>query len=169
MASTSKSGAFAPHDHDECVASALAAAYRICEQRKLRLTPARQRVLEILLESHCAIGAYEVLARLKEEGLGSQPPIAYRALDFLVENGLAHRVERLNAFVACAHPGDGHDPTFMICRGCRKVSETHAPSATEALDAASRAGFDVEATTVEVLGLCPACQPPADPSEPGHG
>ncbi|MEL6691127.1 MAG: transcriptional repressor, partial [Pseudomonadota bacterium] len=91
---------FEPHDHGACISDALAAADAQCAERNVRLTPVRRRVLEILLEEHHALGAYDVLDRLRDEGLGSQPPVAYRALEFLVKEGLAHRIERLNAFVA---------------------------------------------------------------------
>ena len=113
---------FAEHDHGNCVQSALAAADDACAVRKVQMTPVRRRTLEILLESHAALGAYDVLARLDKDGFGSKPPVAYRALTFLVDQGFVHRIERLNAFVACAHPGASHDPAFMICRGCGKVA-----------------------------------------------
>ena len=89
---------FDPHDHDHCIADALSAAEDACARRKLNLTPVRRRVLEILLQQHKAMGAYDILARLESEGLGSQPPVAYRALDFLVSNGFAHKIEGLNAY-----------------------------------------------------------------------
>ncbi|PUB18762.1 transcriptional repressor [Yoonia sediminilitoris] len=147
---------FAKHDHSTCVASALRAADAACAQRNVHLTPVRRRVLEILLESHAAMGAYDVLSRLDAEGLGSKPPVAYRALAFLVAQGFVHRIERLNAFIACAHPGAAHDPAFMICRGCGKVAEALArqPLGPEAADS----GFQVEQTVIEAEGLCPGCQ-----------
>ena len=137
----------------------MAQAESTCADRKVQLTPVRRRVLEILLESHAAMGAYDVLARLDAEGLGSKPPVAYRALGFLVEQGFVHRIERLNAFVACAHPGASHDPAFMICRGCGKVAEAQANAALA--DPAAQSGFVVEQTVIEAEGLCPACQPKA--------
>lgn len=150
---------FEPHDHRECVRSAIATATRRCADRGLRLTPQRRRVLEILLASHKAMGAYEVLDVLRAEGLGSQPPVVYRALDFLVENGLAHRIERLNAFVACARPESRHAPAFLVCRACATVAETDAaPEETSVGTAASEAGFEIERTVVEAFGLCPACR-----------
>lgn len=145
--------AFARHDHGACIHDALSTAEATCAARRVQLTPVRRRVLEILLESHVALGAYDVLARLDAEGLGSQPPVAYRALTFLVENGLAHRIERLNAFVACHHPGAGHAPAFMICRSCKKVAEAEAPVALT-----DTQGFHIERTVVEAEGLCPACK-----------
>ena len=123
MAQSASPQGFAKHDHGVCKRSAIAAAEVACAARGAQFTPVRRRVLEILLEAHAAMGAYDVLERLAAEGLGSKPPVAYRALAFLTEQGFAHRIERLNAFVACAHPGAVHDPAFMICRGCGAVAE----------------------------------------------
>lgn len=149
--------AFSGHDHAACVALALSAAERACATRAVQFTRVRRRVLEILLESHRAMGAYDVLERLAAEGLGSKPPTAYRALGFLVDQGFAHRIERLNAFVACVHPGARHTPAFMICRACRKVAEAEtAPGGPFAIGAG--AGFRIEQTMVEAEGLCPGCQ-----------
>ena len=151
--------AFARHDHAHCAHDALTRAEAITQAAGARLTPVRRRVLEILLEEHKALGAYDVLARLATEGFGNQPPVAYRALEFLVEHGLAHRIQRLNAFTACVHPGEDHAPAFLICRLCHMVAEAEASAARASLDAeAARAGFRVERSTIEALGLCPACQ-----------
>ena len=114
---------FRAHKHARCVADTLHAAERLCETHKLRLTPVRRRVLEVLLEHHRAMGAYDVLERLRAEGFGSQPPVAYRALDFWVEAGMVHKIQKLNAFIACTHPEGGHAPVFLICRGCETVAE----------------------------------------------
>lgn len=137
--------------------SALQAAEQTCAIKGLQLTPIRRRVLEILLEAHAALGAYDVLDRLATEGLGSKPPVAYRALSFLVENGFAHRIERLNAFVACAIPGEKHAPAFMICRACRSVAESEAGTFDLVLSA-KNSGFHIEQTVMEAEGLCPKCQ-----------
>lgn len=150
---------FASHDHSTCVRTALDAADAACVARNVQLTPVRRRVLEILLENHAAMGAYDVLGRLNAEGLGSKPPVAYRALGFLVEQGFVHRIERLNAFIACAHPGAAHDPAFMICRSCGTVAEAEATAALA--HSAALSGFQVEQTVIEAEGLCPSCQPQA--------
>ena len=110
-----QSTAFQAHDHSKCVTTALRRAQDTCAARQVRLTPIRQRVLEILLESHRAMGAYDVLGRLSAEGLADKPPVAYRALNFLLEQGLVHRIEKLNAYVACDCPIEDHAPTFLIC------------------------------------------------------
>ncbi|NND18204.1 MAG: transcriptional repressor [Silicimonas sp.] len=150
---------FDTHDHAHCIADGMTAADRQCQAAGVQMTPVRRRVLEILLEQHRAMGAYEILDVLRAEGLGSQPPVAYRSLDFLVSNGFAHRIERLNAFVACAHPGEDHTPAFLVCRVCDRVAEAQSDARKGRLgDAARAAGFRIERAVVEAVGLCPDCQ-----------
>lgn len=149
---------FHAHDHSQCVDTALRSAEERCAAEGLRLTPVRRKVLELLLREHRALGAYAILDLLKEAGFGSQPPVAYRALDFLTAHGFAHKIERLNAFVACSHPGEAHAPAFMICRICDAVAEAHGVTANGALgDAATTVGFQIEKTVLEAEGICPAC------------
>ena len=150
---------FEQHDHKSCVQRALATVEAQCAAHKLQFTPVRRRVLEILLSEHRAMGAYEILDVLRDEGLGSQPPVAYRALDFLVSHRFAHKVERLNAFIACTHPDAAHTPAFLICRSCNAVAETHAEPARGMLGAAAEAaGFEIEQAVVEAVGRCPRCR-----------
>ena len=150
--------AFAPHDHARCAGDAMARAEAALAVRGLRLTPVRRRTLQILLESHRALGAYDVLERLASDGYGNQPPVAYRALDFLEEQGLVHRIRRLNAFAACMHPGETHAPAFLICRDCHAVAEAPAAGVGQALEvAAGVLHFTIERSTIEAVGLCPAC------------
>lgn len=148
---------FADHDHSRCSATAMARAAAVCAERRLQFTPIRRRALEILLEAHNALGAYDLLERFNAEGLGDKPPVAYRALGFLVENGFAHRIERLNAYIACAHPGAAHDPAFMICTDCGAVAE--AMTEAKGLNTAAKAaGFRIQSRLIEAEGQCPACQ-----------
>ena len=150
--------AFARHDHRHCAGDVLARAEHLAETRGVRLTPVRRRVLQILLEEHRAFGAYDVLERLAAEGFGNKPPVAYRALEFLVEHGLAHRIRRLNAFAACMHPGEDHAPAFFICKTCAGLAEAPVDEVRKAMDRAAKAiGFTIERMNVETLGLCPAC------------
>ncbi len=150
--------AFDAHDHGVCVAEQIAAVEARCAAAGLRLTPARRRVLEILLSEHRAMGAYEVLARLEAEGRSAQPPVAYRALDFLTRNGFAHRIERLGAYLACGCAGEEHAAAFLICRGCDAVAEARVdPRAGRLGRAARAAGFEIEGTVMEATGLCAAC------------
>lgn len=147
------------HDHARCIADAMAHVEAHCAAEGLQLTPVRRRVLEILLEQHRALGAYEILDRLRAEGLGSQPPVAYRALEFLMRAGFVHRIETLNAFVACTQGGTGHAPAFLICRTCHRVIETPAQTASGVLaHAAADAGFAIETAVREAEGLCAECR-----------
>jgi len=150
--------AFAAHNHQICSGSLLKRADVMAQSTGFRLTPVRRRTLEILLEEHRAYGAYEVLARLASDGFGDQPPVAYRALDFLVAHGLAHRIRRLNAFAACADPGDAHVPLFLICTDCGALAESAASAMPEQItQVAERARFTIERANIEVAGLCPNC------------
>ena len=151
--------AFAEHDHGQCRETMLDELARAAKTRGLRLTPARVRVLELLGEAHRAMGAYEILDRLRAEGLGSQPPVVYRALDFLIQSGFVHKIERLNAYVACGHPGDEHGACFLICSRCRKVAEIEDGALDIALaQAAAGRGFAMRRTVLEIEGTCPACR-----------
>lgn len=150
---------FDSHDHSACRTGGLEAVEAQCAEQGLNLTPVRRRVLEILLEDHRALGAYDILDRLRQEGLGSQPPVAYRALDFLTAHGFAHKIERLNAFTACTHPGENHAPVFLICRICNSVAEGMAePAKGNLRRVAAETGFKIERTVTEAEGICPNCQ-----------
>jgi Fur family zinc uptake transcriptional regulator len=152
---------FPPNDHDHrtCAATILTDAERLCRDRKVRLTAQRRRVLEIVAASHLAVGAYEILERLAEGGRRPAPIMVYRALDFLIEQGLVHRLTSLNAFVACACSRAAHGAQFLICRGCGTIGEMTSAAVDRAIaDAASSADFDVGSTVVEVAGLCSACR-----------
>ncbi|MEM9043455.1 MAG: Fur family transcriptional regulator [Pseudomonadota bacterium] len=148
------------HDHNACVERVISYAEERSKESSFRFTPVRRRVLEILLEEHRALGAYDLLKRLEAEGMKAQPPIAYRALEFLEKHGFVHKLERLNAFVACMHPEDDHEAAFVVCRECHAVAETQGPSEISKLqDSAAEIGFSVENVFVEVQGLCPDCAP----------
>lgn len=149
---------FAAHDHAHCATHALAQAEAHCAAEGLRFTPVRRATLELLLREHRAVGAYELLDWLNAAGYGSQPPVVYRALDFLVAHGFAHKIERLNAFIACTHPGTDHSPAFLICRNCETVAEAQGDLGVNRLEqAAETSGFQIERTLIEAEGICPAC------------
>lgn len=155
---------FQSHAHDVCISTTLKAVEALCKSAGLRLTPVRRKVLEVLLEDHRALGAYAILKKLEEAGFGSQPPVAYRALEFLTEHGFAHKIERLSAFMACAHPGEDHAPAFMICRKCDAVAETHIAPMEKGLEGAAKAaGFQIEKAVIEAVGVCPSCASASTP------
>ena len=103
------------------------------------------------------MGAYEILDLLREDGLASTPPIAYRVLDFLMKEGFVHKIRGLNAFVACSHPGSSHSPAFMICRKCEKVAELDKKVSGLNLENSIPSDFSVEETVVEMRGICTSC------------
>lgn len=150
--------AFQKHDHRRCRRRALAGADELCAARQLRLTSRRRQVLEILLDSHQPLGAYDILAVLNgDRGERVAPPIVYRALEFLSAQGLIHRIESRNAFIPCAHPGHRGGARFLICRGCDQVAEL-AAGGGELLAEADSLGFAVDHSVVEITGVCARCQ-----------
>ena len=147
------------HDHDHCVEDALAAADRLCSEKGLRFTPLRRRVLELVWSGHKPVGAYALLDRLRDEDLGSAPPTVYRALNFLIENRLIHRIERMNAFIGCSHPGESHRGFFLICADCGNAEELESAVVAETIVAsAGKRGFTARDMTLEVTGVCSACR-----------
>jgi len=146
------------HDHQECIDQALRRAESLCQRDGQRLTALRRRVLELVWQQHKPIGAYEVLAALQQEGR-TAPPTVYRALDFLQQAGLVHRIASLNAYVGCARPGEPHDGAFLICSSCRVLAELEAPEISRVIEESARSlGFEPGRHTVEIMGLCPACR-----------
>lgn len=147
------------HNHQHCQHQALQDAEAICQARGERLTPIRRRVLEIVWRSHKAIKAYDVLAELQKHDAGAKPPTAYRALDFLLTLGLIHRIESLNAFVGCPHPGGQHPFQMLVCNECGLVQELQLPELAAMLKkAATDLHFQAQQQIVEVRGRCHQCQ-----------
>ncbi len=146
--------------------TALERAEALCQTRGVQLTPLRRDVLRLVLEAEAPIGAYALLDQLKASRAKAAPPTVYRALDFLLEQGLIHRLERLNAFMGCVEALEGHDHDhahdhphqFLICRGCGATREISDHAVAEAISAAAaKAGFSAARSTVEIEGYCGKC------------
>ncbi|MGE0416871.1 MAG: transcriptional repressor [Acetobacteraceae bacterium] len=142
-------------------------AGQICDSRGARLTDLRREVLGLILEADAPTGAYDLLDGLRATRNGAAPPTVYRALDFLLEQGLIHKLESLSAYVGCisqdehAHADHDHAAQFLICRSCGKVTEIEDHELAHALaDAAKRLGFTVGKATIEAEGQCAACSAP---------
>jgi Fur family zinc uptake transcriptional regulator len=147
------------HDHDVCMTDTLAAAEGLVQGRGEKLTKLRRRVLEIVLESHRPMGAYDVLSALAKDGTKPAPPTVYRALDFLRAQGFVHRIDSRNAFAACFAPGKPHRSQFLLCRACGQAAEIEDEALDSALaDASGRAGFTMESETIEITGVCADCR-----------
>lgn len=137
---------------------ALNEASALCAKRGARLTPIRRLVLSMLLEAERPIKAYDLLPRLRADG-EARPPTIYRAIDFLIEMGLAHRIESLTAYVACGHWAHGHSAAFLICDGCGSASELNASDTLQKVQQEVGAvKFKMKSAVVEVRGLCKQCQ-----------
>ena len=146
------------HNHDHCISRIMERAERLCAERGARFTDQRRRVLAIILESHAAMGAYDIIDRIGERGRRPAPAIVYRALDFLMEQGFVHRIAALNAFVACCGPSGEHGARFLICQDCGVVAETHGEAVDRSIRReAKEAGFAVAESVVELLGTCRSC------------
>jgi Fur family transcriptional regulator, zinc uptake regulator len=157
------------HDHARCAADTIGHAEALCAARGQRLTPMRRQVLEVLATSHNPLGAYEIMDRLaasaprasaRGSARGPAPITVYRALDFLMENGLVHRIASRNAFLACVHNhASGAVVAFLICEHCGAVGEAPAGAIGDTVAAAAkRAGFVPKMSVIEITGLCSHCR-----------
>ncbi|MEQ1622968.1 MAG: transcriptional repressor [Methylococcales bacterium] len=150
---------FAPeHDHQQCVSKALGTAEHLCLLRGVQLTPIRHQVLELIWSSHKAVKAYDLLDLIKPLQQAAKPATIYRALDFLIEQGLIHRVESLNAFVGCRCSDQQHEQLLLICSQCQEVEERSAADVMKTLaQEAEQAGFVIHSKAVEIHGVCGKC------------
>jgi Fur family zinc uptake transcriptional regulator len=140
------------------IEEALTDAQQICNELGVKLTPTRQRVLELLLKSDAPSKAYDLLAEMKTGEAPAKPPTVYRALDFLLENGLAHKIESLNAYVACGHRHHGHAAAFLICDICDSAAELHTEATFQELEKeAKEVKFKPKTAIIEVRGVCASC------------
>jgi Fur family transcriptional regulator, zinc uptake regulator len=148
----------AGHDHQQCVSNALQTAEHLCVVRGVQLTTIRQQVLTLIWESHKAVKAYELLDRIKPLQSAAKPATIYRALDFLIEQGLIHRVESLNAFVGCRCSGQQHEQLLLICKQCEEVEERSALAVMQTIARElSDARFIVHSKAIEIHGICVNC------------
>lgn len=144
--------------HNNELSHVLDRAEALCRERGVRLTDQRRIVLQLLCVADKPLSAYEILDRMRGDVKNPAPPTVYRALDFLLEQGLVHKLESLHAFVGCAHPDHPHASQFLICDDCGDVAEVEDPSVAKSLKAAGKAiGFRSKRPVVEVLGTCAQC------------
>lgn len=148
------------HDHGHCISGALSEARQICAKRGVRLTELRAQVLEFIWQSHKPLGAYTLMEMLAQASTRRvAPPTVYRALEFLLEQGLIHRINALNAFIGCPSPGQRHQNHFLICRHCGVTIEIASDQLSGYIvQCASDAGFRVDSQSLEVMGCCPSCR-----------
>lgn len=148
-----------PHNHRHCQDDLIARAERVCEERGSRLTEQRRDILACVAEDHGAVGAYDIIEKMARRGVRHAPVTVYRALEFLREHGLVHKVESRNAFIACLHE-HGEQPTaLLVCQDCNSVEEVDAEEVFRDLARLARLSrFQTRQTVVEMGGLCAGCQ-----------
>lgn len=159
MISNSRS-AYHPHNHQKCVRAALQQARERSSRANARFTPIREAVLTLIWENHKPMGAYHVLEQLPLVlGKNIQAPSVYRAIDFLLELGLIHRISSLNAYIGCPFPGSEHSNLFMICSSCSAVAEVSDEGINGIItETIQKTGFRPSGQAIELMGICPACQ-----------
>ncbi|TNF08197.1 MAG: transcriptional repressor [Gammaproteobacteria bacterium] len=159
---TNSKVAYHHHDHKRCINAALQRAKSLCEDRQVRLTPIREAVFKTIWASHRPLGAYDIVDQMTLATSPVKrilPPTVYRSIEFLLEQGLIHRLASLNAYIGCPFPGNEHNDVFLICRECGSAAECSAEYLTTAVEqTALRADFQVESQMIEIVGLCPECQ-----------
>lgn len=138
-------------------------AEALCHERGTRLTDQRKTVLRLLCVSEKPLSAYELLDRMRDVIKNPTPPVVYRALDFLLEQSLVHKLESLHAYIGCTHPDHPHASQFLICDDCGEVAEVEDPSIAKSLKAAGQSvGFQTKRPIVELLGTCAQCKSKQD-------
>lgn len=147
-----------PHDHVGCRNKAILTAERLCTAREVNLTPMRRKVLELIWASHRAIKAYDLLDQIKPLEGSAKPATVYRALEFLLDQGLIHRVESLNAFIGCSFAEQQHEQLLLTCEHCHEVEELPGEPVMQAITLElEKAGFTMHRKALEIHGLCRHC------------
>jgi Fur family zinc uptake transcriptional regulator len=146
------------HLSEDALAGELANAASRTETAGQKLTPPRRRVLELLLRAGQPVKAYDLIAAFGEDGAPAKPPTVYRALEFLTGHGFAHRIESLNAYVACRRGDEGHAAAFLICDCCGATREIASHGASPMAALGEAAGYAVSSVTIEAHGLCADCR-----------
>lgn len=148
------------HNHSQCVAEAMHRATALCTQQSLRFTPIRKKVLELIWAEHAPVSAYALLEGLRQTRNNAQAPTIYRALDFLLQHGLAHKIESLNAYVGCAQPEHRHPGQFLICLSCQQIVELNDIEISSVITKqAIHNHFMITEQTIELKGYCSICKP----------
>ena len=146
-------------DHEVCIERAMREAESICQEKGLRFTDLRREVLRLIWLSHVPTKAYDILENLKGKEWSAKPPTVYRALDFLLETGLVHKLDSINAYIGCSHPREHEGCYFLICTDCNEAKECCSPELTDAIKLAwTKNSFRPKKVTLEVLGQCGECE-----------
>jgi Fur family zinc uptake transcriptional regulator len=147
------------HDHERCINAALLCANDLCAEKNARMTTTRESVLRLLWQSYRPLGAYQLQDQLAEMlGKPIAPPTVYRAIEFLLQLGLIHRIHSLNAYIGCPFPNSGHSNLFMICTQCGSAAEVAHNTVNNVLQSTcDKLNFTLQSQSIELFGLCPRC------------
>jgi Fur family zinc uptake transcriptional regulator len=144
--------------HKNCVEDAIKIAEEVCKKQKVKFTNQRKKVLELLWQNHKPVKAYDLLKSLNKAD-SIQPPIVYRALDFLLENGLAHKINSLNSYIGCSHPLKHKNCYFLICLECKEISECCDRELDHLIEKITdKNKFQLQKSILEISGICKNCQ-----------
>ena len=149
------------HDHAVCVNTALKQATTVCAKEGVRLTSLRRQILELIWQNHKPLGAYTLMDMLEQSSNRKKvaPPTVYRTLDFLLAQGLIHKVHSLNAFIGCTTPMQKHNDALFICVDCGYTEEVRSDTIQQAINlSASQQKFSVSEQILEVVGKCARCR-----------
>ena len=145
-------------DHKICLEDALKKARVLCNEKGVKFTELRERVLKLIWKSHTYVKAYDLLDDLKKIDGSAKPPTVYRSLDFLIENGFIHKIESLNAFIGCSHPQKHKECYFLICKDCQNIEECCSESLNKIVKSTSeKSHFKTNSVTLEIAGICQEC------------
>ena len=147
------------HDHLECSKKVIQNAEEICLKFSLNFTPIRKKVLEIISSNHKPSRAYDLLAKLRDAGLSDKPPTIYRALDFLIENKIVHKLNTINAYVACFDEESEEISCFLICEMCQEIEEFHNKNLSKVLtNIGKKRGITIKNLNLEIGFKCQECK-----------
>lgn len=145
-------------NHHRCIESALELTEKVCKKNNLNFTSQRKSVFKLIWDSHVPIKAYDILSQFQKEDPDAKPITIYRSLDFLIENGIIHKIESQNSYMGCTHPGAKHNCYFTICSKCNLVTEEcDSNLLNDVYNNLAKKNFIIKHVTLEIHGLCKNC------------
>ncbi len=147
------------HNHKECSKRVIKNAKEVCHEGSLNLTPIRKKVLEIIASNHKPSRAYDILSKLKDGGFSDKPPTVYRALDFLIENKMVHKLSTINAYVACFNDEAEEVSCFLICEKCQDIEEFQDEAVIKAMtNIGKNKRINIKNVNLEISFRCDQCE-----------
>lgn len=141
-------------------------AKTLCHVEGGRFTALREDIYRLILSAGRPLGAYDLINILQQQRIQTgqkpsnvAPPTVYRSLDFLLEFGLIHQLNSINAYIPCCHPRAEHAAAFLICQKCSKVQELSNPPVSQMIEFSQQTlDFAVKKSMIELSGICHDCR-----------